>query len=249
MAESYVKNDLITELAAASHISKRRVEAVLDALTAVAYREARRGFAVPGICRLDVVHRRARQVRNPQTGESLIIAEHDALRVRPVKRAKHAIAPAPKALVQVMPAAAADPAVTAPSDPSPPPAAAGDPTAPAAARVPASTPFSFAHAPPAAPVASPAAQAAKSASSDDEGPLISFRCKNCGQEIEATLEMIGNTNECPSCGEALIVPYVSEPGTIWYRELNAAGQKAEPDDKMLKVMKSRTIRIELPDDI
>ena len=119
MSETYTKADLLKELAQAAHISRRRAEVVLETLTQVAYREARRGFAVPGICRLDVVHRRARQVRNPQTSQILSIAEHDALRVRPVKRAKDAIAPTPRALVRIVdePVAAA---TTAEAPPLPP---------------------------------------------------------------------------------------------------------------------------------
>jgi len=247
MSETYTKADLLKELAQTAHISKRRAEVVLETLTQVAYREARRGFAVPGICRLDVVHRKARQVRNPQTNQILSIAEHDALRVRPVKRAKNAIAPTPRALVQIVvePEAAATPAET----PALPPPAVTPPVAnPAAApamTAPAPAPTRLqpsASSPTAAPAAAPTADAS------DDGQFISFRCKNCGQEIEAPLEMIGAPNECPTCGETLIVPYTSEEGTIWFQARVTSPEILPPTPSAVAAMKGRTIRIELPDD-
>ena len=100
------------------------------------------------------------------------------------------------------------------------------------------------------PAAAPAvpAPAAPAAAAPDEGPLISFHCKACGQEIETTIAMIGTPNECPTCGEALRVPVLSEPGTVWYRERTPVGKRPEPDANTLAQMKSRTIRIELPDE-
>ena len=229
MSETYTKADLLKELAQAAHISRRRADVVLETLAQIAYREARQGFAVPGICRLDVVHRKARQVRNPQTSQTLVIAEHDALRVRPVKRAKNAIAPTPRALVQVLP------------DPQPSPAPAAASPAPIA-----QSPAPAASSP--APAPAPAAPAA-SAVPADEGIFVSFRCKNCGQEIEAPVEMVGAPNECPSCGESLLVPYTSEEGTIWYQSRTTSPEVLPPSPDTIAAMKGRTIRIELPDDL
>ncbi len=219
MSETYTKADLLRELAQAAHISRRCADVVLETLTQIAYREARQGFAVPGICRLDVVHRQARQVRNPQTSQTLVIAEHDALRVRPVKRAKNAIAPTPRALVQVIP------------DPQPP---SPTPTTTTAAR-------------PAAPM--PAALSRAPTAPADEGIFVSFRCQHCGQEIEAPVEMVGAPNECPSCGEPLLVPYTSEEGTIWHQSRTTSPEVLPPSPDAIAAMKGRTIRIELPDDL
>jgi DNA-directed RNA polymerase subunit RPC12/RpoP len=94
------------------------------------------------------------------------------------------------------------------------------------------------------PVTAPADEVVASADT-----MISFRCKQCAQEIEAPLEMVGNPNECPTCGEGFVVPYMSEPGTIWYRAPAESNKPAPPpDEKALELMKGRTIRIELPDD-
>ena len=242
MSETYTKADLLKELAQAAHIGKRRVEVVLETLTQIAYREARRGFAVPGICRLDVVHRKARQVRNPQTNQMLLIAEHDALRVRPVKRAKDAIAPTSRALVQVVEPAAAAPAEN-PVLPPPtvtPPVANPAPSPAMSASTPA--------APPPPPLQSSATPPAAAPAAVDDGQFISFRCKNCGQEIEAPLEMVGASNECPTCGENLIVPYTSEEGTVWYQARVTSPEALPPTPSAVAAMKGRTIRIELPDD-
>ena len=224
MNETYTKADLLKELAQAARISRRRVDLLLETLAQIAYRESRRGFAVPGICRLDVVHRKARQVRNPQTGQTLAIAEHDALRARPVTRAKNAIAPTPRALVQVIdePPAASLPAAFLPD------------AAPAAA---ASPPVAF------------AASAQPTAPASDEGIFVSFRCQHCSQEIEAPVEMVGAPNECPTCGESLLVPYISEEGTIWYQSRTTSPETLPPPPAAVAAMKGRTIRIELPDDL
>ncbi len=51
--------------------------------TRIAYREAADGgFTVPGICRLDVVLRKPRRMKNPQIRETILIGEHRTLRAR-----------------------------------------------------------------------------------------------------------------------------------------------------------------------
>ena len=215
MSKTLTKTDLIKELAAAGGVSKRRVETILETLTQIAYREARKGFVVPGICRLDVVHRKARQVRTPQTSQILQIAAHDALRVRPLKRAKDVIAPTPHALIQIVESPAANPdamdaipvatsapvaAIPLPAIPVATPALDATPVAKPANPLPAPKPYTTV-APPATR-AKPATEAVVPApASTDDGQYISFRCKGCGQEIEAPLDMVGGPNECPTCGE------------------------------------------------
>ncbi len=237
MNAPYLKANLVAELAESVGISKRKTDILLNQMAQIAYREAPNGFTVPGICRLDIVHRRERRARVPSTGEQILIGAHDTLRVRPLRKAKNAVTPMPPGLVQVLPSAAAGPAAPAPA-----PAAAA--TAPAA-EAPAAAPTP----PPAAPAVNP---------NNPEG-LVSFRCASCGQEIEAPCDMAGTQSECPTCGNTIEVPYMSEPGTIWGREVAApapatAANSAQPPTEPRFVepspaMKSRTIRIELPDDL
>ena len=110
MSTTYLKSDLIAELAQTAGISKRKADIILNQLTQIVYRESKTGFILPGICKLDVVRRKARRTRIPSTGQWIMIGEHDALRTRPLQRAKHAVAPKMPGLVQFIEAPEATPA-------------------------------------------------------------------------------------------------------------------------------------------
>lgn len=223
---SYTKSDLVAELARDLGVSRRKVNHLLDQLAAVAYREARAGgFTVPGICRIDVVRRKERRARNPRTGETLLIAEHDMVRVRHLKRVRDMVTPPPPDLVTVLPPER-EAVPDVPPSQEEPAVPAWQPLLEDAAPVPAAAP-----APVPPPQPAPALE-----------KLISFRCKNpdCRQEIEAYDDMAGSSSECPSCGSPIEVPYFSEPGTLHGPALPAEGGG---DSTM-----GRTIRIELPDD-
>ena len=91
---AYTKSRLIKELAFKAEISQRQSRAALEAIIEIAYREARENyFILPGLCKFDVVRRAPRNVRNPMTGEKLVLPERDVLRVVPSKRAKDSVAP------------------------------------------------------------------------------------------------------------------------------------------------------------
>lgn len=101
---TYNKATLVRELAFSTGITQKAARFVLDALMHIAYREAGdQGFTIPGICRMDVIQRKARKMKNPQTGETILIAEHKTLRVRALKKARNAITPVPKDLITVLP--------------------------------------------------------------------------------------------------------------------------------------------------
>lgn len=224
---NYLKADLIAELAEKADVTKQKAEILVSQLVQIACREARKGFTLPGLCRLDVARRKSRRVRIPSSGQWILIGEHDALRVRPLKKAKHAVAPMMPGLVQMIDA---------------PEAASSEAPAPAAPA-------------PAAPAAAP---------TDNPEGLVSFRCGACGQEIEAPFDMAGTASECPACGGGIEVPYVSEPGTIWGRAApeakppalpampaaqTEAAPRADAAAPHTEAHMSRTIRIELPDDV
>lgn len=71
--------------------------------------------------------------------------------------------------------------------------------------------------------------------------FTSFLCANCQTEIEASLDMIGSETECPACGSKLIVPDNRDDGVVRHT--------AEEDKSRTQMLKSRTIRIELEDDL
>ncbi len=74
---------------------------------------------------------------------------------------------------------------------------------------------------------------------NDEG-FTCFLCDHCHTEIEASPDMIGQETECPACGAKFVVPDNRDDGITRH----AAD---EVDLKRAHAMKSRTIRIELPD--
>ena len=102
---TYNKTTLVRELAFSTGITQKTARFVLEALRHIAYREAiEQGFTIPGICRLDVIKRKARKMKNPQSGETILIAEHQTLRVRVLKKARNLVTPPPKDLITILPA-------------------------------------------------------------------------------------------------------------------------------------------------
>ena len=87
------KGRLVEELSAALQGGKKEAVAVLDALVAIAYREAKKigEFTLPGIGKLVKQKRAARIGRNPKTGEKLKIAAKTVVKLRIAKAAKDAI--------------------------------------------------------------------------------------------------------------------------------------------------------------
>lgn len=75
--------------------------------------------------------------------------------------------------------------------------------------------------------------------------FVSFLCGGCHTEIEATVDMIGETTECPACGVKLVVPdtrpAASDDGVVRHTDSSPS------NDARAQAMKGRTIRIELGD--
>jgi DNA-binding protein HU-beta len=88
------KAQLVALLAEESKLTKKDVSAVLDTLSETAYKEAKKGFTIPGIGKLVVVQRKAREGRNPATGEKIKIPARKALKFRIAKACKDAVLPA-----------------------------------------------------------------------------------------------------------------------------------------------------------
>ncbi|MBO5648020.1 MAG: hypothetical protein J6S30_04600 [Kiritimatiellae bacterium] len=75
----------------------------------------------------------------------------------------------------------------------------------------------------------------------NEDGFTNFVCRSCKTEIEASLDMIGEETECPACGARITVP--DNRGNDIFR-LKSTSDKARAREQ---AMKSKTIRIELPD--
>ena len=68
MSKAMTKSQLAAHLAEKVKVTKVVAAQFLDHLTAVAYKEAKNTFTIPGIGKLVLANRKARMGRNPQTG-------------------------------------------------------------------------------------------------------------------------------------------------------------------------------------
>lgn len=91
MAKAMTKSQIVAAVAEKAEISKKQSGAALEALSALAYKNAKNGFTVPGLGKLVLVNRKARMGRNPATGETIKIAAKKVLKFRVAKAAKDAI--------------------------------------------------------------------------------------------------------------------------------------------------------------
>lgn len=81
------KDQLITDIAEATDLSKTSVRAVLDQLAQIAADELEHSgeITLPGLGKLKVGERPARTGRNPQTGASIQIAAKKVVKYVPAK--------------------------------------------------------------------------------------------------------------------------------------------------------------------
>jgi len=91
MAKPMTKAQIAEHLAEKTGITKKIATQVLDELAALAYREAKNSFTIPGIGKLVVVDRKARKGRNPATGEVIDIPAKKVLKFRLGKACKDAV--------------------------------------------------------------------------------------------------------------------------------------------------------------
>jgi DNA-binding protein HU-beta len=89
--EQMTKTQTIAALAEKTELTKAQVGRVLEELAALAYKEARNKFVVPGIGKLVLVNRKARIGRNPATGESIQIPAKTVVKFRVAKVCKQAV--------------------------------------------------------------------------------------------------------------------------------------------------------------
>ena len=90
MAKPMTKAKIVAALAEKLDIPKKTSAAYLEALAAMAHKEAKNGFTIPGIGKLVVRKYKARKGRNPQTGEEIKIPARSRLKFVVAKAAKDA---------------------------------------------------------------------------------------------------------------------------------------------------------------
>ena len=91
MAKALTKNQIVAGVADAAGITKKQAAAALEGLVNLAYRNVKAGFTVPGLGKLVLVNRKAREGRNPATGETIRIPAKRVVKFRVAKACKDAI--------------------------------------------------------------------------------------------------------------------------------------------------------------
>jgi DNA-binding protein HU-beta len=91
MAKALTKTQVTAALADSVGITRKQSAQFLDELAALAYKNAKNSFTIPGLGKLVLVNRKARMGRNPATGETIKIAAKRVVKFRVAKAAKDAI--------------------------------------------------------------------------------------------------------------------------------------------------------------
>jgi len=91
MSKALTKSQVIDNIAKKADLPKKQITGILEQLVALAYKEAKNTFTLPGLGKLVLVNRKARMGRNPQTGAALKIPAKRVVKFRIAKAAKDAI--------------------------------------------------------------------------------------------------------------------------------------------------------------
>ena len=91
MAKTLTKSQIVASVAETVGLSKKQAQQTLDVLAALAYKNAKNSFTIPGLGKIVLVNRKARIGRNPATGETIKIAAKRVVKFRVAKAAKDAI--------------------------------------------------------------------------------------------------------------------------------------------------------------
>jgi DNA-binding protein HU-beta len=85
------KSATMSYLAQKTDLPKKQVAQLFDELLALATKEAKNGFVVPGFGKLVLANRKARVGRNPQTGEPIKIPAKRVCKFRIAKSLKDTV--------------------------------------------------------------------------------------------------------------------------------------------------------------
>lgn len=91
MAKALSKSQIAASLAETVGLTKKQAVQTMEALVALAYKNAKNSFTIPGLGKIVLVNRKARMGRNPATGEVIKIAAKRVVKFRVAKAAKDAI--------------------------------------------------------------------------------------------------------------------------------------------------------------
>jgi DNA-binding protein HU-beta len=91
MAKALTKSQITASVAETVGLTKKQALQTIEALVALAYKNAKNSFTIPGLGKIVLVNRKARMGRNPATGEQIKIAAKRVVKFRVGKAAKDAI--------------------------------------------------------------------------------------------------------------------------------------------------------------
>ncbi len=93
MTKAMSKTALVRHLAEQNEMTRAQVNTYLECVGDTAYKQAKNGFTIPGLGKLDLVARKARWGRNPATGEKIRIKAKKVVKFRIAKACKDSILP------------------------------------------------------------------------------------------------------------------------------------------------------------
>ena len=98
MASGMTKTQLVRHMAEKTELSNKTAATFLETLAETAIKETKKSgvFVIPGLGRLVKSNRKAREGRNPQTGEKIKIPAKTVVKFRVAKAVKDTIAPPKK---------------------------------------------------------------------------------------------------------------------------------------------------------
>ncbi|MBI2216214.1 MAG: HU family DNA-binding protein [Candidatus Rokubacteria bacterium] len=91
MAKMMTKSAVMGHLSQKTGLSKKQVAQVFEETLALATKESKNGFVLPGFGKLVVANRKARMGRNPQTGEPIKIPAKRVCKFRLAKSLKDTV--------------------------------------------------------------------------------------------------------------------------------------------------------------
>jgi len=91
MAKALTKTQIVASVAETVGLTKTQAVQALEALVALAYKNAKNSFTLPGLGKLVLVNRKARTGRNPATGATIKIPAKRVVKFRVAQAAKDAI--------------------------------------------------------------------------------------------------------------------------------------------------------------
>ena len=90
-AKTMTKSQIADALAQSTGVTKKIAVQFLDELAALAYKQAKNSFTLPGLGKLVLVARKARMGRNPATGATIKIPGPQVVKFRVAKACKDAV--------------------------------------------------------------------------------------------------------------------------------------------------------------